>query len=52
MWKIFEGANGLYVAWQDDEGFHHQPSDNGSRIGWDDAEARRQLRRAIKNRRK
>jgi hypothetical protein len=23
-WKIFQGANGYYVAWEDPDGFHRQ----------------------------
>ena len=25
MWMAFEGSNYWYVAWKDEEGFHHQP---------------------------
>jgi len=25
-WRAFQGANGWYVAWESDDGFHHQPS--------------------------
>lgn len=35
MLKVFEGANGYYVAEENNEGFHHQPADNGARLGWD-----------------
>ncbi len=46
MWKIFEGANGYYIAWESaDYGFHHQPADNGSHIGWDLDAAKRELKR-------
>ena len=43
MNKIFEGANGYYVAWENDDGFHHQPADNGAAIGWDDEMAKNEL---------
>ena len=26
MWKAFLGANGWYVAFEGDDGFHHQPT--------------------------
>jgi hypothetical protein len=26
MFKAYQGANGWYVAWEDDNGFHRQPS--------------------------
>ena len=29
-YRAFAGANGWYVATENDEGFHHQPPDNGS----------------------
>jgi hypothetical protein len=29
MWRAFEGANGWYTAWQDADGYHHQPADGG-----------------------
>lgn len=28
-YRIFEGPNGWYVAQEDANGFHHQPSDGG-----------------------
>jgi hypothetical protein len=24
-WRAFEGANGWYVAYENEDGFHHQP---------------------------
>ena len=44
MYKIFSGANGYYVAWENGSGTHYQPQDNGSRIGWDREEAERELK--------
>lgn len=34
-WKVFSGANGEYIALETSDGYHHQPSDQGSRNGWD-----------------
>jgi len=45
IYKIYEGANGYYVAYEDDAGYHRQPADNGSRLGWDRRAAVRELRR-------
>ena len=45
--RICSGANGYYIACEDKDGFHYQPSDNGARIGWDMRAARAALRRAI-----
>jgi len=44
--KIFSGANGYYVAFEDASGYHGQPSSQGSRIGWDKRRAQRELREA------
>ncbi len=43
--KIFQGANGYYVAWEREDGFHWQPADRGGRLGWDKKEAERELAR-------
>lgn len=43
MYKIFEGANGYYTAWEHDDGFHQQPADNGARLGFDFDAARKEL---------
>lgn len=45
MLKIFTGANGYYIAGERDDGFHYQPQDNGSRLGWNLAAAEAELRR-------
>jgi hypothetical protein len=47
--RIFTGANGYYIAAERDDGFHYQPSDNGSRYGWDLEAAERELRREADN---
>ena len=44
IYKIYEGANGYYVACDDEDGYHWQPADNGSRLGWDRRAAERELR--------
>jgi len=41
--KIFEGANGYYIAFENAAGFHGQPESQGSRIGWDRERAEREL---------
>jgi hypothetical protein len=43
MLKIFEGANGYYVADENSDGFHHQPQDQGARLGFDRPAAQRKL---------
>jgi hypothetical protein len=30
MNKAFQGTNGWYAAWEDENGFHHQPADGGT----------------------
>lgn len=45
MYRIFTGANGYYVAWEREDGSHHQPQDNGARIGFVRVEAERERRR-------
>jgi phenylpropionate dioxygenase-like ring-hydroxylating dioxygenase large terminal subunit len=37
-WRAFEGPNGWYVAWEDADGYHHQPS-HGGRLDREEAEA-------------
>lgn len=45
--KIFEGANGYYIAWENADGFHRQPFGQGAEIGWDAVRARKALRAAV-----
>jgi hypothetical protein len=45
--KIFTGANGYYISNERADGFHYQPSDNGSRLGWNLEAAERELKREI-----
>ena len=46
-YRIFTGANGYYVACEGDDGFHHQPADNGARLGWDREAAERELQQVM-----
>ncbi len=41
-------GNGDYIAVEDDRGFHHAPPRHKSLPDWSDEEARRQLRRAVR----
>ena len=41
MCRAFEGANGWYSAWVDEDGFHRQPADGGRLT---ERQARRQAR--------
>lgn len=41
--RIFEGANGYYIATEQADGTHRQPSDNGASLGWDYDAAEREL---------
>jgi hypothetical protein len=45
MYKVYMGANGYYVAWEQEDGYHHQPQDNGSQLGWDRLAAARERER-------
>ena len=42
MYRAYEGPNGWYVAWENAEGFHHQP-DGGAELT--EASAKRIARR-------
>jgi len=48
VYGVYNQGNGDYVAAEDVQGYHHAPPKYVSLPSWDEAEARRQLDRAVR----